>query len=88
MPWYSAVTPSSLKRDPMVPYTGIASGDWPRLWRLRCTCFLTSRSASGRPTADAYATSSANWDAVCSNTRDCTLLRTRPVALLLSPVPK
>jgi hypothetical protein len=44
--WYSAVTPSSLKRLAMVPKTGISSADLPNSWRLRCTCFETSRSAS------------------------------------------
>ena len=27
--WYSAVTPSSLKREAMVPNTGMLSGAWP-----------------------------------------------------------
>ena len=47
--WYSAVTPSSLKRLAMVPNTGIWSGITVKASRLRCTCFATSRSASGAP---------------------------------------
>jgi hypothetical protein len=43
------VTPSSLKRAAMVPYTGIASGDWPKLCRFLCTCLRTSRKASSAP---------------------------------------
>ena len=44
--WYSAVTPSSLKRAAMVPNTGISSGFLPQASLLRWTCLATSRSAS------------------------------------------
>jgi hypothetical protein len=47
--WYSAVTPSSLKRAAMVPNTGIWSGMTVKASRLRCTCLATSRSASAAP---------------------------------------
>jgi hypothetical protein len=47
--WYSAVTPSSLKRLAIVPNTGMSSGLLPNDWRLRCTCLATSRSASAAP---------------------------------------
>ncbi len=47
--WYSAVTPSSLKRLAMVPNTGICSGGSLKASRLRCTCLATSRSASAAP---------------------------------------
>ena len=47
--WYSAVTPSSLKRAAWVPNTGISSGFLPKASRLRCTCLATSRSASAAP---------------------------------------
>ncbi len=47
--WYSAVTPSSLKRLAMVPKTGILSGMTVNASRLRCTCLATSRSASAAP---------------------------------------
>ena len=47
--WYSAVTPSSLKRLAMVPNTGIWSGGVVQASRLRCTCLATSRSASRLP---------------------------------------
>ena len=47
--WYSAVTPSSLKRLAMVPKTGISSGRFANASRLRCTCLATSRSASAAP---------------------------------------
>ncbi len=47
--WYSAVTPSSLKREAIVPNTGIASGDSLNRSRLRWYCLRTSRSASCAP---------------------------------------
>jgi hypothetical protein len=47
--WYSAVTPSSLKRLAMVPNTGISRAAWLKASRLRCTCLATSRSASAAP---------------------------------------
>ena len=47
--WYSAVTPSSLKRDAIVPYTGIVSGACLNSSRLRWYCLRTSRSASCAP---------------------------------------
>jgi hypothetical protein len=47
--WYSAVTPSSLKRAAMVPNTGISSGRWVQASLLRWTCLATSRSASAAP---------------------------------------
>ena len=49
MPWYSAVTPSSLKREAMVPNTGILSGGVEKALRLRCICLRTSRNASSAP---------------------------------------
>ena len=49
MAWYSAVTPSSLKRLAIVPKTGILSGITVNASRLRCTCLATSRSASAAP---------------------------------------
>jgi hypothetical protein len=47
--WYSAVTPSSLKRAAMVPNTGMSSGFSPKRSRLRWYCLRTSRSASSAP---------------------------------------
>ena len=47
--WYSAVTPSSLKRAAIVPNTGISSGFFAKSPLFRCTCFATSRSASAAP---------------------------------------
>jgi hypothetical protein len=47
--WYSAVTPSSLKRLAMVPNTGMVSGITRKASLLRCTCLATSRSASAAP---------------------------------------
>ncbi len=47
--WYSAVTPSSLKRLAMVPNTGICSVGCLKASLLRCTCLATSRSASAAP---------------------------------------
>ena len=47
--WYSAVTPSSLKREAMVPNTGMASGASCQRSRLRWYCLRTSRSASAAP---------------------------------------
>ena len=49
--WYSAVTPSSLKRAAMVPNTGISSGFLPQASLLRWTCLATSRRASSRALA-------------------------------------
>ena len=49
MAWYSAVTPSSLKRAAMVPNTGMSSMRLLHASWLRCTCLLTSRKASCEP---------------------------------------
>ena len=47
--WKRAVTPSSLNRDAMVPYTGRVSGAARARPRLRASCLRTSRSASAAP---------------------------------------
>ncbi len=47
--WYSAVTPSSLKRAACVPKTGMSSVGVENSSRLRWYCLRTSRSASSAP---------------------------------------